>query len=56
MKDVLQYLRGLDRNKQELAEEYIRKTPKQIDTDYRRAIESELGWTYVPVFRIEHPF
>jgi hypothetical protein len=45
--EVITYLKGLDINKQKLAEEYIRKTPKQIDTNYRRRIEKEFGWTYI---------
>jgi hypothetical protein len=44
---VVQYLRGLRYERQRLAEEYVRRTPPQIDTDYRRAIEKELGWTSV---------
>lgn len=40
--EVIAYLRGPgDRSK---AEEYIRRTPLQIDTDSRRRIISELGW------------
>lgn len=42
---VLKYLKGLDYRTRKLAEEYIRKAPKQIDTEYRRAIEIELGWS-----------
>jgi hypothetical protein len=42
---VVEYLRGLRYERQRLAEEYVRRTPPQIDTDYRRAIEKELGWT-----------
>ncbi len=42
--EVVTYLRGLQAEKRQKAEEYIRKTPLQIDTEYRRAIERELGW------------
>jgi len=45
--DVIAYLRSLDINKMAAAEEYIRRTPKQIDTDYRRRIEKEFGWTFI---------
>jgi hypothetical protein len=45
--EVVTYLRGLQGEKRERAEEYIRKAPRQIDTEYRRAIERELGW--IPV-------
>lgn len=45
--EVISYLRSLDVNKIALAEEYIRRTPKQIDTDYRRKIETEFGWSFI---------
>jgi hypothetical protein len=44
---VVKHLKGLDYNTRKIAEEYIRKAPKQIDTEYRRIIEFELGWTHV---------
>ena len=43
---VINHLKGLEYNRKRVAEEYIRKAPKQIDTEYRRKIEAELGWTY----------
>lgn len=44
--EVVAYLRGLRGSRREHAERYIRFTPNQIDTVYRRRIESDLGWTY----------
>lgn len=38
----LQKLEGCDR---ERAEEYVRKAPTQIDTEYRKKIVEEFGWT-----------
>lgn len=42
-----EYIKSLDINKRTLAEEYVRKAPKQIDTEFRRKFESEFGWTFV---------
>lgn len=44
---VIQHLRELSYIDGKAAEEYIRKAPKQIDTEYRRAIEAEFGWTFL---------
>lgn len=46
IKEAIEYLNLLDINKRVLAEEYIRRTPKQIDTEYRRKFEAEFGWTF----------
>lgn len=46
IKDAVDYLKTLDVHQRNLAEEYIRNTPKQIDTEYRRKFEIEFGWTF----------
>jgi hypothetical protein len=42
--EVVTYLRELRGQERKQAKGYIRMAPTQIDTDYRRAIESELKW------------
>ncbi|MDE2774292.1 MAG: hypothetical protein OXI46_11420 [Gemmatimonadota bacterium] len=42
--EVIYHLSCLDKAARKLAEEYVRKTPPQIDTMYRRKIERCLGW------------
>lgn len=46
LEEAVSYLDGLASPVRELAEEYVRRAPKQIDTRYRRRIEAELGWYY----------
>ncbi len=45
IEEVITKLLSLNYVTGKAAEEYIRKAPKQIDTEYRRAIEKELGWS-----------
>lgn len=42
---IVDHLKKLNAIECRHAEEYIRKAPIQIDTDYRQQIEVELGWT-----------
>ncbi len=48
VEEILTFLRTRPEDAKQQAEEYIRKTPKQIDTVYRRRIEAELNWTPIP--------
>jgi hypothetical protein len=42
---VVQYLRSLKEPELLAAREYIQRAPRQIDTAYRRIIETKLNWT-----------
>lgn len=41
---VIAHLHSLSHERRQNAESYIRRTPRQIDTDVRRRIERELRW------------
>jgi hypothetical protein len=45
--EAVKYLSTLDVNARATAEEYVRRAPKQIDTDFRREFERLFGWTYI---------
>ncbi len=45
--EAISYLYSLDIHSRSTAEEYIRKTPQQIDSEYRRKFETEFGWTCI---------
>lgn len=40
----IKYLKNLISDRKELAEEYVRKTPPQIKTNFRKLIEEQLNW------------
>ena len=41
----IEYLKELKGNTSAIAEEYIRRTPIEINTDFRKEIEATLNWT-----------
>jgi len=44
VEQAVQYIRNLSGSARDEAEKYVRHAPPQIDTDYRRRFEAELGW------------
>lgn len=42
--EIIGYLHKLSHEQRTNAELYVRKTPRQIDTPYRRRMEQEFGW------------
>ena len=45
--EVLDYLSSLTPPESDLAEEYIRRAPRQIETPYRQAIVNKFGWSSI---------
>jgi hypothetical protein len=45
--EAISYLLSVDINIWETAQEYIRRAPKQIDTEFRRRFEVGFGWTCI---------
>lgn len=43
---ILNYLQGLVGTSMDVAKQYFCCAPKQIDTEYRRRVESVMGWNY----------
>jgi hypothetical protein len=43
--EIAAYLETLTARVREDAERYVRRTPPQVDTIYRRVIEARVGWT-----------
>lgn len=43
--EVIDYVRGLTGSTRTVTEQYVRRTPRQIDTPFRRRIEAEFNWT-----------
>ena len=43
--EAISHLHNLPHEQRRNAERYIRMTPRQIDTPYRRHFEAEFGWT-----------
>jgi hypothetical protein len=43
--EIVAHFRNLRGHERDDAEEYVRRSPPQIDTAYRRRIVAELGWT-----------
>ncbi|MGZ3863817.1 MAG: hypothetical protein ACXVPN_01740 [Bacteroidia bacterium] len=45
IEEIITHFKNLNGKELERAEEYIRKAPIQVKTQYRKRIEEELGWT-----------
>lgn len=45
VEEVVTYLQSLSGKERQDAERYIRMSPRQVTTRYRRVIEERLGWT-----------
>jgi hypothetical protein len=55
-REAVTYLQGLRGKARTVAEEYVRKTPSQVRTANRKAIEKGLGWTFDAAFGASENF
>lgn len=46
LEEAIAYLAGLRGSTRNVAEEYVRRTPRQVDTPFRGAFETQFGWSY----------
>ncbi len=42
---ILEHVEQLSHEERRVVEEYVRRTPVQIDTEFRRNLQRDLGWT-----------
>lgn len=47
LEEAIAYINSLDNHVRVITEDYVRRTPKQIDTEFRRKFETEFGWTHI---------
>lgn len=44
---IINHLKHLSEDEKQNAEEYIRRAPAQVNTEYRKIIETEFGWNSI---------
>jgi len=42
--EVLSHIKSLSHEQRQVAEEYVRRTPSQVDTEFRRLLQRDFGW------------
>jgi hypothetical protein len=42
--EILSHIASLGHEQRQVVEEYVRRTPRQVDTEFRRNLQRDLGW------------